>query len=800
MTTGSVFGVVPRLVLDGLRHGKARFACAALGMAAAAGAVVFMFSLAATNDAQAPALAASASRPWAAWRIEGWTGGMRRGSRGDVEEREKPPVPITASPDLRMKVVGLSLDIRPGGKVLQGPPMTSVMAKAPEESPYESAPLAEGRWVDEASSEAEFVCTANTLKRFGRDMGVNIGDQVKFVGARGTLSARLVGLLAEAKLPRGFPDSFANAAAFEKLSGERRGTISMWRRPVEGDRVLAPSSDTVVAMFKSDEQRRMDYARPLMLIAAVLTALALLVNSLLLSVEANRPQLAVLRTIGLSRLGVVRFVMLESLTSAACGLGLGAFGSAVALKVYVACDRAAFPVGAAFDWRAVAVTAVVALAVAVLAVLFALGPALSVRPMDAASTRPSSRRRGMAVAFAFGFASFVAVEVWGASLMRGFVPSPEWPDAIISLLPSGASSFDVEKLRRLDGVRRISELYPLQLMFPQEDGIRASAGARASRYAPNALFLAAEWLPGFRFVEGSHDECTRALAENGACVISLMIANAHNLHKGDELAVMCGGGRGSPATETRLPIAGVVDVNWHMVTSRGLVRGMNGAPVMTDGPVFVSLDTIESLDARPSSMVRMTHLWVEYEPAFLAKHGAFQAGRLVEESVRRALGDPSDITVRLHARDEIAEGTMAHGTDLIGQAARVPFVFLAFLSIGFVAMLVAEADACRREHAVLRAIGATKGQIAARLAASALRTALAGIAIGLPAGAFFGWVAAGRTAAVWSGMPHYFAVPWRIVTEGSAGALVLALAVALPVSLYIVSCEFSSKAQNANRS
>ena len=411
--------------------------------------------------------------------------------------------------------------------------------------------------------------------------------------------------------------------------------------------------------------------------------------------------------------------------------------------------------------------------------------------------RPTSRRRGMAIAFAFGFAAFVAVEVWGASLMRGFVPSPEWPDAIISLLPSGANSFDVEKLRRLDGVKRISELYPLQLMFPKgAGGNETAAGSRGPRYAPNALFLAAEWLPGFKFVEGSHDECARAVAEDGACVISLMIANARNLHKGDELTVICGGGRGAPATETRLPIAGVVDVNWHMVTSRGLVRGMNGAPVMTDGPVFVSLDTIESLDARPSPMVRMTHLWVEYEPAFLAKHGVFQAGRLVEESVRRALGDPSDMTVRLHARDEIAEGTLAHGTDLIGQAARVPFIFLAFLSIGFVAMLVAEADARRREHAVLRAIGATKGQIAARLAASAVRTALAGIAIGFPAGAFFGWMAAGRTASIWSGMPRYFVVPWRVVAEGSTGALLLALVVAVPVSLYIVSREFSLKSKD----
>ena len=87
--------------------------------------------------------------------------------------------------------------------------------------------------------------------------------------------------------------------------------------------------------------------------------------------------------------------------------------------------------------------------------------------------------------------------------------------------------------------------------------------------------------------------------------------------------------------------------------------------------------------------------------------------------------------MRLHARDEIADGTLAHGSDLIGQAARVPFVFLAILSIGFVAMLVADADAARRELAVLRAVGATRSQLAWRLARGALRTALAGIAVGL---------------------------------------------------------------------
>ncbi len=59
--------MIVRLMLRGLARGKARVACAAVGIAAACGALVFMFSLAATNAAQAPARAKRATAPWAAW-------------------------------------------------------------------------------------------------------------------------------------------------------------------------------------------------------------------------------------------------------------------------------------------------------------------------------------------------------------------------------------------------------------------------------------------------------------------------------------------------------------------------------------------------------------------------------------------------------------------------------------------------------------------------------------------------------------------------------------------------------------
>ncbi|MBQ7188484.1 MAG: ABC transporter permease [Kiritimatiellae bacterium] len=778
------------LTWKSLRVGKARFRCAVAGVAIAAGAVAFVFSLAATNTAQAPALAKRASAPWAAWKFDAPQGGWGGGRGGGRPEMGQRPVPVSdaslPSPDAKLELVALTIDYRPGGRVLQGPPMRAILAAAPKESPYTAAPLKEGRWVDDAAEACEIVVTKDTLRRFGRGEAPPLGSEIKFVGQHGTMTAKLVGYLASSKLPPNFPGAFANRAAFTALAKETHGSLSLWREKpdVAVTGLLTTESESVVRAFTGDEQRRMDYARPLMLIAAVLTALCLLVNSLLLSVEANRTTWATLRTVGLTRLGVVGFVAAESLLATLTGLIVGFGVSALALLFY-ATDSVVFPMGVVFHGKAIGITVVLAMLVALVAVLFVLRPALSVRPLDAAATRPGKRRRGMAVAFACGFGAFVAVEVWGASLMRAFVPSPEWPDAIVSLLPAGVSPLDMDDLRSLPGVKRISELYPLQVNFHPAEPMSGPGGRGGRMAGPpqfrNALLLASEWLPPFRFTEGNYEEAATAISNGTACVICEMISRARNLHKGDKLPLALRNG-----TTTELPIAGVVDVNWHMVTSRGLVRGLNRMPGMTDGPVFVSFPTVQSLDPRPPMMASMTHLFVEYEPEFLRTNGVFRAGRLVEAEIDKALGNPSGSTVRLHARDEIADGTLAHGSDVIGEAARVPYVFLTILAIGFVAMLVAEADATRRESAILRAVGATRWQLTARLCRSALKTALIGIVCGIPIGAVAGWYFSLKTGSVWPGIPHYFEIPWRIILEGAAGAVVSALVFALPTSIHLI--------------
>ncbi len=799
--------MIALLAIRGMARGKARFLCAIAGVAAAVGAATFVFSLAATNAAQAPALARRSCAPWGAWRFE-WGGRPGASSSaadaGAAADSAAKGRVGKKDGDLALDVVSLTIDFRPDGKVLQGPPMRAIAAAAPDSPPWAVAPLVEGVWPNHDSGDFQLTCTRGTLMRFGRGEPPPVGSTVKFVGMRGTANVRIVGYLEEAVLPPGWPTAFFNRAAFEAFSREPHGTLIL-RRTGAADDWLGPDSPSVVAAFAGDENRRMDYARPLLFAAAVLTALALLVNTLLLSVEANRRSLALLRTAGMTRGGVVGLVAAESFLSALAGWGVGSVAAVVALRAWVGADHVAFPVGMSLSARVFPVCAVCALVVGAAAVAFALRPALAVRPLDALLERPRRRRRGMAVAFAFGFGAFVAVEVWGASLMRGFVPSAEWPDAIVSVLPGGFDPIDRPKLDSLDGVKRISELYPLQLPFEPELEMRRPGGAgagarqtgagggpggghggRGGRMLRNVLFLGAEWLPHFKFVEGTWENASAAVFGGRGCVLSEMVARAHGLHVGDVLRVASGGGR-SPKTVHEIPIVGVVDLNWHMVTSRGLVRGLNGAPVMTDGPAFVSLDTAGALDPRPMlSLVPATHLWVEYEPEFLAEHGVFPSGRIVEREIDEALGRPSDATVRLHARDEISDGTLAHGNDMIGQTARVPFAFLAILSLGFVAMLVADADAARRELVVLRAVGATRWQLARRLGSGAVRTALAGIAAGLPGGAAAGWLFSIKTAALWPGMPHYFAVPWRVLAEGAFGSLAFVLVVAVPTSMALV--------------
>ena len=731
---------------------KTRHVCAVLGVAIAVGTVTFMQGLVATNDHQAVAVA----------------------------ERLLKEVPVAPE----AKVAQFAIDYRPNGEVMQGPPMMAVVMT--------------GRAGRETLDVRQGECVVTKAMFAQRRLPVPpVGTRLTLIGRKKTHYLKIAGFLDWEKPLRGYPNCFVSGETARAIDEEWRD----WQPKTVEE--LAPA-------FMSDAGRNKDRAKPLLLWAAALTALCLLVNTLFLSIEAKRKEIAILRMVGMTRGGVARRVMGEALGLTAAGLVLGILGALVILGGYVALDRATYPMGMALSVEHIAICSMVALVVAALAALIALRPALKVRPLEAASNRmPRKKHLGMLIAFACGFGAFVAVEVWGSSLMSAFVPSPEWPDAIVSILPGGVSAFDIEKVQGgVKGVRRIHELAPLQVNLEPLEELKGRGGenpkgttkdAKNTKVGPespvsrfksyrNALLLGSDWLPDFKFVAGERSAAEKAIREGDNCIITAMMARARKLKLGDELKLDCGRG-----LKMALKIVGIVDLNWHMVTSRGLVRGLNRMPVNTDGPVFVSFDTVEACDMRPAPMVKMTHLWLDYEPEFLKAHGAFEAGRIVEQEIVEALGmmteEIEENAVRLHSRDEVADGTFAHGVDIIGSMAKVPFIFILVISLGFVAMLVASFDSRKREFRVLRAVGATKGQLARVLVGEALKVAGWGVVIGLFGGALVGWLCTAGTRAAMAnwGIPPNFAVPCLTIAKGAVGAIVFALVVAVPTAFGIIS-------------
>ena len=704
---------------------KARHVCAAAGVALAVGTVVFMRSLVATGDHQSVAMA---GRLLSAVPVEG-----------------------------TVRLARFSLDFRPDGRVLQGPPMMAMVATAPR-----NPSLPRGACV-----------VTRALFNQRRAKTPAVGEELVLIGRKGSYCLKIAAVMDWSRPVRGYPNVFVSEATAGDIDEEWRE----WKAPSVAE--LAPA-------FQSEDDRNMSRARPLLLWAAALTALCLMVNSLFLTIEARRKELAILRTVGMTRGGIVGMVVAEAFAIGGGGLLTGILAALAALWVYVKLDVASFPLGMAISPAAIGICVAAVPFVIAMAVAIALRPALSVRPLEAASNRaPRKRHLGMLVSFSCGFGAFVAVEVWGASLMSAFVPSPEWPDAIVSILPAGVSAFDIAKVQgRLHGVKRIHELQPLQVNFsPLEEmtGFKSGRPGGGKSYR-NALLLASDYLPPFRFSAGDREDAVKRMAEGDACIITEMMARARALSLGDDIVLDIGHG-----DTIALKVAGIVDLNWHMVTSRAHVRGLGRMPMNTDGPMFVSFDTLAACDPRPQHYVRMTHLWLDYDEDFLGCHGLLGASRLVEKEIAEVFGTEGN-AVRTHARDEIADGTLAHGNDIIGAMAKVPFAFLAVLSLGFIAMLVAVADSRKREFGVLRTVGATRFQLAMELTKEAVKVAVAGLAFGTLFGALAGWLFTYGTRAAMAnwGIPPSFAMPFGTIFLGAVGAIGFSIAVAIPTAMSLI--------------
>lgn len=428
---------------------------------------------------------------------------------------------------------------------------------------------------------------------------------------------------------------------------------------------------------------------------------------------------------------------------------------------------------------------------------------LRLRPelIAAITQRDATHSARMAITLTIGLGSFFAIHIWGASMMEPFIPSVTLPPAIASFIPQGIATNAISELRALPELKRVLPFTANQYVLTDSDIAHITTYSGQAPKQNNVLLIGVD---------------TQQLFGQSGCLITRMFSRQTGLKPGDTFSLIREDTSGQRHT-LPLTINGIIDLNWHLVTARSRLRGRNGAPFGTLGPVFVAPEVAQAWD--PDQTESMTFAWIDFDtptgslyewsdaleaqlqtiankPEYqiavrpFGRPPALQQRRTPQAKGRGPQATPP--SVQLHLRDEISAGTLSHGAQLIGDLARIPLWSLAILSIGFISLLSATIRAQRPVLSTLRALGMTRSQFMRLLFTHLLLTVMAAIVLSVVFGFCLGWSFTGWTH-VWfafQGLPVVFIFPWGHFAQGVAFLLTV-LALVAPVPIYWMVRHFS---------
>lgn len=408
------------------------------------------------------------------------------------------------------------------------------------------------------------------------------------------------------------------------------------------------------------------------------------------------------------------------------------------------------------------------------------------------TSRSAGGTIALIISLTAGLGSYCAVQIWGASMIAPFIPSKELPDVIISMEPRG---FDPKLAARFAEVKGVKDFEPFHaaqyvLADPLLQRIEKISGRKPLQN--NVLLINLRTLPkNLSYTEGGADGFT-----SKDCIVPEMFARQGNLSIGDTLTIRRPARDGS-ISEHSWTIKGIVDLNWHLFTARSGLRGRSGAPFGTLAPVLIC----DSSFSAPAFTPNPPFAWFNLEAGMKFNSVERVFKEIVSnlrknqqpEKVRPGEPGPGGIMrgetrLTLQQRDEIADGTMAHGTQLVGELARIPFYALVFLTIGITAVVQANIQSRTEEFALLRRIGMTRRCLLKLLLGEVLLLLISGTIMSLLFGLGIGWVFTAWTRAwmVFGGLPVVLRVPWMQLGEGTLFVMLLGFVYAcIPITLFI---------------
>ncbi|MFM2090465.1 MAG: Macrolide export ATP-binding/permease protein MacB [Planctomycetota bacterium] len=397
---------------------------------------------------------------------------------------------------------------------------------------------------------------------------------------------------------------------------------------------------------------------------------------------------------------------------------------------------------ALLDLIAIVAAGCLALPVLVWASARWLGPGLGalagipgglLRQQEAAGRR---RAVGISATLAVCLGGSVLLNAWGRSMVIPFLPSPELPDQVISIMPSGLPPDRAAELGAIPGIDagrtvplRVEQTFLGRALMARSGGDPDAFTVQILGCDPAALGESGSGVPVPVASEVPVADLAAALRAPLACLVPPTLAERFGLKVGDDLPVL----HASDGSEVRLRIAGIAALpGWQWISKLGRMRSLGDKPIAA---LLVGPDTATAL-----GIGRVRH-WL----AATTPDADPQAIRRALQGLAEAHADPDAMvqaggfaitrpSVKLIGTGEIARRMQARSDSVIWVLGALPLATLALALLGVAAAVSAGIRARRAEWAVLRATGMTAGQLHRLVAVEVLVPVAAATVVSVAAG------------------------------------------------------------------
>jgi len=423
-----------------------------------------------------------------------------------------------------------------------------------------------------------------------------------------------------------------------------------------------------------------------------------------------------------------------------------------------------------------------------LARLMALDPRLLVSQL----TSNLWRTFGTTVALTIGLGLYVAMQVWGYSMLQPFLPGDWTPDMLISLQSGGLPDSEFDAVRQSKGVVP-GECMPLAVEQPKLAGDITGSEKRNSVTQqdnvvligadPDLAFGGAKPLLNVTFVRGNRDDVIARLKQGKSCVVPDYFVRTTGLGIGDRFEMVP---PEKPDSRVEYTIAGVVSLpGSHYLTKFSGLRRRSGRMAAM---VFASFEDVR----RDFALAKTNFFWMNID-----KNVAIdEIGAALQPIADRNLGERQPVnqqgtwthrarlfgpSLRITLSEDIRANLFMRADDAIWAMSQLPLITLLVTSLGVVNTVMASVRARRWEMGVMRALGVTRSGLFRMILAEGLLIGLVACLLSFAFGVMAGWCGTGISQYVsfFGGLSPPLVIPWPKLAIGFGATLLLCLAAAL---------------------